>query len=100
MDQLENSMADMKEINGPEFSVERDADDRNVLNVNIDSSTSFIFRWQPTTRDLALQSPLTGVYIYRYDPETETWRSAADGHAIYELFVREIMSVAKGYPML
>jgi hypothetical protein len=47
-----------------------------------------------------MTSPVSGAYSYEWDESHNAWRNVNDGHFMYELFTREIMGLAKGFPNL
>ena len=47
-----------------------------------------------------MTSPVSGAYSYEWDDSHGAWRNVNDGHFMYELFTREIMGLAKGFPNL
>lgn len=45
---------------------------------------------------LYLQSPLSGIYNYKYDEGNQQWKSETQVHIIEELLMREFITFTKG----
>ena len=116
MSVLEKSLEDMKEVNGEEFRVVRSDDDEMIVRCD-DQGTIFTFIQHINTSHirthtgndfyfnnddprLIMTSPVSGAYSYEWDKSHNAWRNVNDGHFMYELFTREIMGLAKGFPNL
>ena len=65
------------------------------------TGNDFYFNQDPDRSSrILMTSPVSGSYSYEWDSEAKAWRNLNDGHFMYEIFTREIMTVAKGFPNL
>jgi frataxin-like iron-binding protein CyaY len=66
--------------------------------VDVGEAGMFIFIARPEDQQISVQSPVSGGHAYAYDPDRDWWCDINDDHNILELFSRDVMYVASGYP--
>ena len=59
---------------------------------------SFILTIAPETLCMNLLTPISGVYQYSHDPETDTWLSVADNHDMRGIVTRDLLRYFRGCP--
>ena len=92
---MDAGLQNMVETNAGSMTVSIDGD---RMDVDVGESGTFMFQANYSERELTVLSPVSGVNTYAYDSGRTQFSSTADEHNLLELFTRDIMSVAAGYP--
>lgn len=97
-EKMESGLQQMRKGN-PTFEMTKEKnDDNQKFFINLGEAGWFIFISRPDTQELSMQSPLSGLYVYKYDASRDWWVNVNDDHNILEMFSRDIMQLASGYP--
>ena len=49
------------------------------------------------TQTIKLKTPLSGVHIYKFEPDQNIWLSIQNTHNLEEMLMREFAEFSKGY---
>ena len=91
---MDDGLQNMVETNpGLSITVENEA-----MCVDLGAQGAFMLQANVEERELTVLSPVSGVNTYTYDGGRDQWSSTADKHNLVELFTRDIMQIASGYP--
>lgn len=98
---LDTSLQDMLAANSS-MELISTSDPAPALEVSMGDKGSFVFTSVPDEQRLRMFTPQSGeTHIYRWDAVEARWVSDADGHALEELFVRDMINTGLlSYPQL
>jgi len=70
---------------------------KNNLHIKINTKNgTYIIAKELETKTIALTSPLSGLFKYKYDSSSGYWISIKDNHILDELLIREFCHHSKG----
>ena len=79
------------------IQIENDRSGKNLyIKVNVRNVGTYIVAKEIETLQIALTSPLTGLFKYKYNPVSRYWISTKDSHIMDELLIREFCQHSKG----
>jgi frataxin-like iron-binding protein CyaY len=97
-DKLINALhSGFQELKKYDENIKIEKDPRNLhLKIIVNKVGSYIIVKELETRQIAMTSPLSGLFKYKYDPVSKYWISTKDSHILDELLVREFCKHSKG----
>jgi frataxin-like iron-binding protein CyaY len=86
-----------KELLQQDKNLSMDVDRNNLfIRINVNKLGTYIIAKELETRVIAVTSPMTGLFKYKYDPLSRYWISTKDKHIMDELLMREFCHHSKG----
>lgn len=71
-------------------------EEENTIIVNVQKIGNYIIKKDAEQQLISLQSPISGLFKYKFDFDNEHWIDEKDGHIMDELLTREFCKHSKG----
>jgi frataxin-like iron-binding protein CyaY len=68
----------------------------NFISIDVKKVGTYIIAKELETKLIAVTSPMSGLFKYKYDPVSRFWISTKDSHIMDELLIREFCHHSKG----